>query len=246
MKKLLALLLALTLIFTFAACGDGKGGGKDGDGDSTGSAGNTYETPIEIAVARLNATEYTSRYEELVDVYNGFCEDELKALIKLSKQTETYEENIEENESYFEEQLEETKSVYGSDFKYSYKITEKEKLDEDELEDYANILASTADEYDSVLEELDSFDEDYDWENWASSIGLDSVEQAKEYRDILEDVCKKYKNAKVEEGYNIEVDLILSGSELEEDDVDANTVTVLKIDGRWVPDNVVYGFMDTY
>ena len=244
MKKLLALLLALTLIFTFAACGDSKSGdGKDSDGDSIGGAGNTYETPLKISINQANNREFVAGYADKIELFNGFCKDELKAWEEFYMQTDYYKDFSADDEDDFYDMIEEMKAEFGDDYKYSYKITEKTELTDEDLEDYIESLEMEAFDCDTEIKRLERFD-DEDWSDFAYDLGFGSdIDAAKEYKDILEDVRDAYESAEVEEGYELRVDFIISGSELEEDEVVSEIVYVLKINGKWVPDSATYGFV---
>ena len=247
MKKLLALLLAVTLIFTFAACGDSKGGdGKDSDGDSIGGAGNTYKTPVETEIELMNTRKFVSEFDVLAARYNEFCEDEIKALAKLMEKSEDYEDDLEKSKEYFEEYTEEQKDEYGSNYKYSFKVIEKEKLDDKDLREYKDALDLTADRYKDWLETYAEYTSD-DWKDMADRMGFDGDKSlAKKYVDILKDVREKYKKAVITEGYELEVELTLKGSELDEPETEDSTIVVLKVDGHWVMTSVLYGFMGQY
>ena len=239
MKKLLALLLALTLIFTFAACGDSKGGGKGGD-----SSSNTYETPIENIIEAKGSKEFMDNFDLYLARYNGFCEEEIKALKKLLPQVDGYEETLEYRKASFAEQVAEMEEEYGSNYKYSYKILEKTALTEEKLDGLRDDVKNTADRYMEILDSTEDFDND-DWEDFADDLGFNGDKKlAKEFIDILDAACKKYKNAEIEEGYSVEVEITLSGSKLEEDEVTVDSYDVIKIDGRWASYTAVNGFID--
>ena len=211
-----------------------------------GAATNNYKTPLKTAVKQMNTKKYVDNYDELVADYNGFCKKEIKALAKLMEKSEDYEDDLEKSKEYFEEYIEEQKDEYGSNYKYSFKVIEKEKLDDKDLREYKDRLDATADTYKAWLEAYDEYTSD-DWKDMADRMGFDGDKSlAKKYVDILKDVREKYKKAKITAGYELEVELTLKGSELDEPETEESTIVVLKVDGHWVMTSVLYGFMGQY
>ena len=211
-----------------------------------GAATNNYKTPIKTEVKQMNAKKYSNRYDNLAADYNGFCKKEIKALEKLMSKSEDYEDNLEKSKESFDEGIEKMKDEYGSNYKYSFKVIEKEKLDNKDLREYKDALDATADRYKAWLETYDKYTSD-DWKDMADRMGFDGDKSlAKKYVDILKDVREKYKKAKITAGYELEVELTLKGSELDEPETEEDTVVVLKVDGHWVMTSVLYGFMGQY
>ena len=67
----------------------------------------------------------------------------------------------------------------------------------------------------------------------ADELGLSGGELRKMI-DYLESIGKRFKNAEVEAGYDLEVVETITGSELDEPIEDYDDITVLKINGKWV------------
>ncbi len=199
-----------------------------------GSLGNNYKTPINIMEDYANAKKYYSDYDKMIDMSNGFCQDELEDLVKLYKSTEDYKDDLEDEKDDFADTIEDMKDEYGKNYKYTYKITDKEELDKDDLKEFRDRLRSTADSLESMIEETEDYDSD-DWEDMADSIGFDGDKsKAKKLVKIMKNMRKVYKSAKVTAGYELEVTITLDGSELDEPEENEVTINVYKVDGRWI------------
>lgn len=203
------------------------------------AATNNYKTPIKTMQKYANMKKYYDSTDKQLDLLNGFAENESKALMKIMKDSEYYEdENLDDLKEDYKDRIDEMKDEYGKNYKYTYKVVDKEKLDKDELKEYRDELRDQADALDSQIDASKDFDSD-DWEDVADSMGL-SKSKAKKYYSILKDLKKVYKNAKVTAGYTLTVEITLSGSELDEPEVDETEITVLKVNGRWIPESALY------
>lgn len=202
-------------------------------------ATNNYKTPIRTMQKYANTKKYYDSYDEQFDLLNGFCEKESKKLVDLMKDSEAYDEDsIEDAKDDFKDYIQDLKDEYGKNYKYTYKVIDKEKLDKDELKEYRDDLRDEAEALETQIENSKDFDSD-DWEDIADSMGFDgNKSKAKKYYSILKDVRKVYKSAKVTAGYDLTVEVTLTGSELDEPETYEIDVTVLKVNGRWVPDTV--------
>lgn len=197
---------------------------------------NNYKTPIKVMQKYDNSKKYYDSFDKQLDLLNGFCEDEYEDLVKLMKSSEEYDEDeIADAKEDFQDEIEDMKEEYGKNYKYTYKIIEKEELDKDDLREYRDELRDYADSLESQLEIVEEYDSD-DWEDIADDLGL-SKSKAKKYYSILEDIRKVYKKAKVSAGYDLTVEVTLTGSELEEPETDEIDITVLKVDGRWISED---------
>lgn len=260
MKKLLALLLALALMLTFVACGNDKdddddkddskpttsdSGDKDTDKDDDKDTdkdedkdSNTFQTPIDVTVEYLNKkTAY-----DLLDAYraqlNGFCEDEADDLFAFMEKVSVFSSMMEEGEELLKEEIADKKAEYGDDYKYSYKVLEKEAFDADTLEEWNDDLKDLVDAYDAIIASSKEAP-DEDWEEAMTELGLDSVDEVKELFEVMEDISKAFKKAEITEGYTVVIETSVTGSELDEPEIDEQEVEVFKIDGRWIMPNAI-------
>ncbi len=199
---------------------------------------NSYKTPIKTMEKYDNAKKYYSDGAKTVDLLNGFCEKEMKNIYKLYQSTEDYKENIDDLKEDFKDNIEDIKDEYGNNYKYKYKIIDKDKIDRDDLKDFRDELRDFADTLEYTIDETDDFDSD-DWEDFADDLGFDgSKSKAKKLIKNLEKIRKNYKSAKVSDGYEVEVEIILKGSELDEPIEKDATFYVYKVDGRWVTSSI--------
>jgi len=268
MKKLLALLLALCLIFSFTACSkesDDEDSGKKEKGESTAatsneagsnsgnnentgnsgnsgntssgnedSASNTYETPLDLTVALANAQTYSAYEKASYAVFNGFCEDEMKAITELQKKSDSYDADAVKES--FEAQVDAMKEEYGDNYKFSYTINNKEKLDSDKLKAFEDELGALADFFKSVADAYNNADADGK-QTVEDNLGL-SQSDTKTIIENYEKLYNKMSGCKVTEGYELEIVLKTTGSELNEPEEETETICVYKVDGRWISEEV--------
>lgn len=191
--------------------------------------GNTYKTPIKAAEKLLNSHSVKQVIDRAPAILNGFGEDEAEALIKLAKKTDLYKDNIEEIEEAFDEAIEMVEENVGKNYKVSLKVTDKEKLEKDDLKEFRDNLRAIG-KMGSMLEDLDSDD----IEDAADETGLTKA-QVKKAIKTMESFCDECKEAKVQKGYELTIQVKLTGKELEEDVELEIAFDVFKVDGRWVP-----------
>lgn len=228
--KILIPLMALLLALVVAGCNsDGKG-----DGEGEGEGKNTYETPVELAIAYANQKSANDMldYRFGVDMLNGFVKKEFTAALNILRENDEIKESMEYAQESFDEHIAEMKEEYGSDYKYSYKIDSKEAISDDDLDDFKD---EYKDNYKAVKDILEEFNDlsDSEWEDFAEYRSW-TVDEAKEFIEALENLYGALKEAEITEGYELEVTTTLKGSNLEEPETETETVTVILIGGRWV------------
>lgn len=192
--------------------------------------GNTYKTPLKTAEKLLNSKSVSKIVDKAPSILNGFGETEAKKLIKIVKKSDQYKDMIEEAEDAFQDAIEDIKDQYGKNYKISIDVQDKEKLEKDDVRDFRDQLRDIS-ELSEQLEDLDSDD----YEDMADELGI-SKGQAKDAVKQLKSFCKECKSAKVSAGYELDIVLSISGSEVDEPDETEMTVRVFKVAGRWVPD----------
>ncbi len=262
MKKLLALLLALALMLTFVACGnkDDEDKDKDDSKPTTSDSGdkdtdkdddkddnkdedededsNTFQTPIDVAVKYLNKKTAYDLLDAYRDQLNGFCEDETDDLFAFMEKVPAFSSMLEEGEELLKEEIADKKAEFGDDYKYSYKVLEKEEFDAETLEDWNDDLQDLVDAYDAIIaSSKEATDED--WEDAMTELGLDSVDEVKELFDVMEDISKAFKKVEITEGYTVVIETSVTGSELDEPEIDEEEIEVFKIGGRWIMPNAI-------
>lgn len=199
--------------------------------------GNTYKTPIAAAEKLLNMKSFGKLIDNAPSVLNGFGESEADKIIKILKKSDQYQDIKEDAEDAVDDLVEMLKDEYGSNYKIKIKIEDKEKLEKEDVKEFRDQLRSVAD----MTKELDELDSD-DYEDMADELGI-SKSQAKEVIKTAKSFGKECKSAKVSDGYELEVVVTITGSELEEPMEQDMTVRVFKVDGRWVPD--VFSLVNT-
>ena len=109
---------------------------------------------------------------------------------------------------------------------------EKEKLDKDELKEAKEQIKSSGKSLKNMVERTEDWDSD-DWADAAESMEL-YKSQAKSYYKIMKNIGSIMSKAKVTEGYKITVEIKITGSELDEPEVEEEDFYVYKVNGRWV------------
>lgn len=198
---------------------------------------NTYKTPVKIMENLANSKRFVSTYDKSAKMLNGFCKNEVDAILKLAKKVDGYEDAMEDAKDSFEDGIQELKDEYGNNYKISYIIDDKEKLEKDDLKKVRDALRELADNYEELADEADDFDSD-DWEDFADEVEL-SKANAKKLVAAVEDLGKICKTAKVSAGYELTLTKRITGSELDEPEEDETTMRVYKIDGRWVSESAL-------
>ncbi len=201
--------------------------------------GNSYKTPIKVMEDRLNARSYSKYEKAQFDIYNGFCESEIKAIYKIYKSSDEYEDYLDEAKEYYEESIEDKEDEYGKNYKYTIKITDKDKLSSEELREFKKQIKEAGDDLEDELEEMKDYDSD-DWEEMADEMGI-SKSQAKKVVKYMEKIAKKYSKVKVTAGYELECVRTLKGKEIDdpEDYEYEFTVKVYKVNGRWITSSAI-------
>jgi len=193
---------------------------------------NTYKTPIKLMQAEANNRKASAMMNKQVAQLNGFCEDEYKAIAKIMKKSDNYDDQLED----FEEKVEGNKERYGDNYKFKYKVVDKEKIDKDDLKDFQKELRAGGR---SILNSYDDLDSD-DYEMLAEMLGLTKSQAKKMVKEQIS-IAKILKTAKVTAGYELIVEVTVTGSEAEDEESVERTICVYKVDGRWVSESAIYG-----
>lgn len=202
-------------------------------------ATNNYKTPIKTMQKYANMKKYYDPVKESLAEANGLFADEIKAMAKLEKSKEDYKDDLEDAKDNFAERIENMQDEYGKNYKITYKVTDKEKIDKDDLKDYRDSLRDYAEQLEKMIDSTDDYDSE-DWEDMADNLGFDGDKaSAKKYVRILEDMRKELRSARVTAGYELEVTQKITGSELDEPEEEEMTITVYKVNGRWVSSSSV-------
>ena len=191
---------------------------------------NTYKTPIKLMQAVENNKKASTYYSKQVKTVNGLCEKELKEIVNIMKKTDDYEDNLDD----IQDAIDEAKDTYGNNYKYKYKIVDKEKIDRDDLKETQKAVRSQGK---SMYNEFDDLDSD-DYEDLADEMEI-SKSQAKKLAKAAKSIGKTLKGAKITAGYELTVEVTLTGSEVDEETSYERTVYVYKVNGRWVSANAL-------
>ena len=203
---------------------------------------NTYKSPINAVEKLLNSKSMSQVIDRAPAVLNGFGEKEAKKLIKLVKKSDQYKDNKDDLEEQFDDLVEELKEAYGKNYKISIKVEDKEKIDDkDDLKEYRDTLRNLGEYAEEALKDIDSDT----YKDIAEEVGL-SKSQVKDAAKMLEKFAKECSKAKVTAGYELDLIIKITGSELDEPEETELSVCVYKINGRWFIDPIsamgMFGF----
>ena len=193
---------------------------------------NTPTTPIKLMVNLANSKKVPKSLDSNVKLLNGFLEDEVKEVYKVLKKTDMAEDLLEYFQDSYEEIFENAQDQYGDNYKYSFKVENKEKLEKSDLRKMRDNLKEAAESLEEMIEETEDWDSD-DWEEVADEAGM-TKSQVKSFMKALEKLAKALKKVKVTDGYEMDVTLKITGSELDEPEEQEETICVYKVNGRWI------------
>lgn len=191
--------------------------------------GGSYKTPVSQMISMRNSKKFDME-EQFVNSMGGYGKSELKKIYKILSSSDNFKDYLEDAEESFEDSRDEMKDEFGKNWKLSYKIEDKDKLDKDDLKDIKNSIKSTANGLIDWADQILDMDNS-DLKDTADDMGL-KKDDLKKMAEIAKDLGKKLKKAKVSNGYDLDVNIRIKGSD-DEDDHDAE-LTVVKVDGKWV------------
>lgn len=192
---------------------------------------NNYMTPIRTLEKYANSEEYS--VEKAALAYgNGLGRRETKRIFKILHNSETYMDAIDEAEDEIVDYYGRKLDNYGEDFYVKYEELDKLELEKSELRDYRSKLQDYLEMYEDLVDYTEDFDSG-DWSDLADDLDLtksDTKQLIAEYQKLIEEMGR----LKVSKGYELELSETITGSELEQSEIDDFTVVVLRVNGRWI------------
>lgn len=194
--------------------------------------GNNYKQPLDTMVKAFNAqkADEASAKKAAGAFVGGTGSKHLNAAIATlydleDEDGQTFEEVLQDK---LDEQFDDLKDTYGDDVQISYTIEDEERMDDETLDDYrmfyknAGKMAVQASEYgEDHLDELED----------AAGAEVDE-DTAEELLADLKAFAKELKEAKVSDGYLLDLEIKIAGSE--DEDTRELSIAVVKLDGKWV------------
>lgn len=199
--------------------------------------GSNYKTPLNDVCRTINRRD-TDIVRIVRKVMPNFIEGDLMEIYQIVKKSDDFDEEIGDQIIELQEQLEDyfndMEDTYGSDARLTYCITDREELSKKELKaarTWIRDINTTT--LGSILDSVESYGRS-DWDNMADELGL-SAKECKELFDELEDLSDELREISVTRGYELTLDLALSGSD---DDwtMDDVVLRVIKVNGSWMFD----------
>lgn len=194
--------------------------------------GNSYKSPVKLAEKSANQKTYVAQDKQILKQLNGLCTGDVRAILNIRKKADDYKDSLADDKESFKDTIEDMKEEYGNNYKYTYKIEDKEKLEKEDLREVRDSLDAAYDQIKKLEKETKDWDSD-DWEDLAEELGI-SKNNAKKLLKNCKKLAKKLSSAKVTAGYELEITRTLKGSELDEPEETEITMTVYKVNGRWV------------
>lgn len=190
--------------------------------------GSNYKTPLKETVSLVNKRE-TNPDKFAAVLLPKFANHAYKDGMAILKSYDEIEDALDELKDSFDEMYDEADDEFGSNWKMSYKITDSERLDEDDLKDIKKQYKSLRDSLDELDDYLDK--DGYYYEEFVDELGSANVKQLKKLVDQMDEDLK---GIKITDGYDLEVELAIKGSD-DEDDTEID-IRVIKINGKWTID----------
>ena len=190
---------------------------------------NTYKSPIKAVEKLLNSKSMSQAIDRAPAVLNGFGEKEVKQIIKIAQKSDLYKDNKGDLEDGLDELIDRAKDEFGNNYKIRIKVAEKNKIDKDDYKDFQDELRDLGEVAEKILDKIDDSDI---YDDIADEVGL-SKSQVKDAVKSLESFAKECKKAKVTAGYELDLVIKMTGSELDEPEEEELSLCVYKINGRW-------------
>lgn len=190
--------------------------------------GGSYKTPLDKAVSLVNKKE-TNLDAYASAILPKFAKKAYQNGMGILAEYDEFEDMLDMVKDSFEYIFDEAEYEVGSNWKYSYKITSKERMDEEELKYVKKNYKDLRDD----LKDMDSYiDKDgYYYDDLKDEIGADNM---KKLQKLVQDLETDLRKIKITDGYYLEGELTLKGSDDKE--VTDFNIRVIKINGKWTFD----------
>ena len=189
---------------------------------------NKYKEPVKLQQKVLNAKTADKMYDATLEQLNGLGEKELKTILDILKQTKEGEA-IQDS---FIDAIAAREEMAGSNAKVKIKITDKEKMDESALENMQDHIDKLAERFDQMAQQLE--------ENSSDAVDLWDISEkdVKKLVKAYKSLAKTFSKAKVTKGYYMELNMKMTGKQLDEPVESSRSYRVYKIGGKWVSEDV--------
>ena len=241
LRRLLAAVLCLVMVLSlFTACrkkADGNENNPTAPSGETAPAGDenisgTYTSPVENVVAQANAKSTTEIDTLTLNRTGGLFKTQLQSIYEIEKQSQNYAQTQTDNEIRLQMIVEEQNEMYGEDYTFYHEITDEDAFTQEDLKILTEEILSQAEKELKAIPLI--LNSNTMLEREAAASGLDK-EQCRKVLGFYKEIYTEMKTAKITEGYELDYTIYAKGSNLTEPtEYDSATVTVCKINGRWV------------
>lgn len=200
--------------------------------------GSSRTTPISVMEKYVN-TKDIKLETRTKDFLAGIEGNNLAKVIKIAKTSDEFRDDIADLEELAADAYEDRQDDYGKNFKIRYKNDKEveEKIDRDDLKEYRAALKELGEQYADMGKTLGRL-KSADLKDLAEDLDMDTKD-LKTCIECLKTVGQKLRGAEVDDGYELEYLITITGSELDEPEEDDAEITVLKVNGKWVSLNAL-------
>lgn len=196
-----------------------------------GFATNNYMTPVRYAQKQANMRSLNGK-KAIRENLTRLGVKNAGEIVKIMFQSDAFLDEVEELQDYVEERYEAKQDAWGDNFRIKYSVEDKIELEKSDLREYRNTFRQTVRTLQNALEYTEDYDSD-DWEDLAEELDL-SRTQTKKLVAVYREMLEKIDRVEVTAGYELDVLVTVTGDMLEEPGERNITLTVLKVNGRWI------------
>lgn len=196
-----------------------------------GECNNYYKTPIKYS-AKISNQEIYDIEKVSVQAWNGLATKELRQILCIMHNSDAYQEILEHAEYQLQREYNERMETYGENYEVTVKEVYRYPLSVYELREYRREIREIISEIGYLVDSSEEF-KSVDWRELADELEL-TKDEAKELIAVYGELVNKMEPVQVTEGYEVYLEKTVTGDLLKEPEVSEQTVTVVKLNGRWI------------
>lgn len=194
-------------------------------------ATNNYMTPVRYSI-KLENQESINVKKYLKYGFKNLGAKNAGEIVNILCESDDFLDLMDTLGENFEKTYERKQDKYGDDFKVTYTVEDKLKLEKADLRNYQKQFRQYVKYIEEGLEDTADFTSN-DWGDFADALDLTRT-QAKKYVTALEKMVNNIGRLEVTNGYELDIKVTITGSELDEPEESNSTIRVAKVNGRWI------------
>lgn len=194
-------------------------------------ATNNYMTPVRYSI-KLENKESINVKKYLKYGFRNLGAKNAGEIVNILCESDDFLDLMDALEESLEKTYERKQNTYGDDFKVTYTVEDKLKLEKADLRNYQKQFRQYIKYIEEELEDTEDFTSS-DWGDFADALDLTRT-QAKKYVAALEKMVNDIGRLEVTNGYELDIKVTITGSELDEPEESNSTIRVAKVNGRWI------------